>query len=221
MQADRFTVKAQEALAAAQSLARARRNPEVSPAHLLVVLLEQEGGIVVPVIRRAGADPERVRRRANEALDALPTISGDAASAPSLSRGLIEVLNRAERGGARDGRRVRLDRAPSPVARERAAARRRRLARPDRRGGRPGPRPAPRDRSEPRGQVSGAREVRPRPHRGRRAGQARPGHRPRRRGPPRDPGAVKAHEEQPGPDRGAGRGQDRDRRGARPADRVG
>ena len=96
MQADRFTVKAQEALAAAQSLARARRNPEVGPPHLLVVLLEQEGGIVVPVLRRAGADPERVRRRANEALDSLPTISGDAASAPSLGRGLIEVLSRAE-----------------------------------------------------------------------------------------------------------------------------
>jgi ATP-dependent Clp protease ATP-binding subunit ClpB len=96
MQADRFTVKSQEALAAAQSLARARRNPEVAPAHLLVVLLEQEGGIVVPVLRRAGADPERVRRRANEALDALPTISGDASAAPALSRQLIEVLNRAD-----------------------------------------------------------------------------------------------------------------------------
>ncbi len=96
MQADRFTVKSQEALAAAQALARARRNPEVAPAHLLVVLLEQEGGIVVPVLRRAGADPERVRRRANEALDALPTISGDASAAPALGRELIEVLNRAD-----------------------------------------------------------------------------------------------------------------------------
>ena len=70
MQADRFTVKSQEALAAAQRLAGARRNPEVAPQHLLLALLEQDGGIVVPVLRRAGADPERVRRRANEALDA-------------------------------------------------------------------------------------------------------------------------------------------------------
>ena len=96
MQADRFTVKSQEALAAAQSLARARRNPEVAPAHLLVVLLEQESGIVAPVLRRAGADPERVRRRANEALDALPTIAGEASAAPALGRELIEVLNRAD-----------------------------------------------------------------------------------------------------------------------------
>ena len=96
MQADRFTVKSQEALAAAQSLARARRNPEVAPAHLLVVLLEQEGGLVVPVLRRAGADPERVRRRANETLEAGPTLSGQSESAPALSSGLIEVLRRAE-----------------------------------------------------------------------------------------------------------------------------
>src|SRR5918999_265632 len=96
MQADRFTLKSQEVLAAAQRLAGARRNPEVAPAHLLVVLLEQEGGIVVPVLRRAGADPERVRRRANEALDALPTVSGDATSAPALGSALIELLKHAD-----------------------------------------------------------------------------------------------------------------------------
>ncbi len=96
MQADRFTVKSQEALAAAQRLAGARRNPEVAPAHLLVSLLEQEGGIVVPVLRRAGADPERVRRRANEALDGLPTVSGEATSAPALGSGLIELLQGAD-----------------------------------------------------------------------------------------------------------------------------
>ena len=96
MQADRFTVKSQEALAAAQRLAGARRNPEVAPPHLLVSLLEQEGGIVVPVLRRAGADPERVRRRANEALDALPTVSGDATGALALGSGLIDLLKHAD-----------------------------------------------------------------------------------------------------------------------------
>jgi ATP-dependent Clp protease ATP-binding subunit ClpB len=96
MQADRFTIKSQEALAAAQRLAGARRNPQVVPHHLLAALLEQEGGIVVPVLRRANADPEAVRRRTNEALDALPTVSGDATQAPGLDAQTIEVLNRAE-----------------------------------------------------------------------------------------------------------------------------
>src|SRR5919109_1073307 len=96
MQADRFTIKSQEALAAAQRIAGARRNPEVAPHHLLVALLEQEGGIVVPVLQRADADPEGVRRRANEALDALPTVTGDATAAPALGQALISLLNHAD-----------------------------------------------------------------------------------------------------------------------------
>ncbi len=96
MQADRFTIKSQEALAAAQKLAGARRNPEVAPHHLLAALLEQDGGIVVPVLRRANADPEAVRRRANQALDVLPTVTGDAATAPSLGSALISLLQAAD-----------------------------------------------------------------------------------------------------------------------------
>src|SRR3954462_13280366 len=96
MQADRFTIKSQEALAAAQRLAGARRNPEVAPVHLLLALLEQDGGIVVPVLRRAGADPERVRRLANEAADQLPTVTGDAASSPALGTALIDLLKRGD-----------------------------------------------------------------------------------------------------------------------------
>ena len=96
MQADRFTIKSQEALAAAQRLAGARHNPEVTPQHLLVSLLEQDGGIVVPVLRRAGADPERVRRRANEALDAQPKVTGEASAAPALGQDLIRLLQAAD-----------------------------------------------------------------------------------------------------------------------------
>src|SRR5512132_2050234 len=96
MQADRFTVKSQEALAAAQRLAGARHNPEVAPYHLLAALLEQDGGIVVPVLRRANADPEGVRRRANQALDTLPTVSGEAPAAPALGSDTIDLLKRAE-----------------------------------------------------------------------------------------------------------------------------
>ncbi|MEJ7789539.1 MAG: Clp protease N-terminal domain-containing protein, partial [Thermoleophilaceae bacterium] len=96
MQTDRFTLKSQEALATAQRLAGARRNPEAAPHHLLLSLLEQEGGIVAPVLRRAGADPDAVRRRANEALDGLPTVSGDVATAPTLGSSLIALLGGAE-----------------------------------------------------------------------------------------------------------------------------
>ena len=96
MQADRFTVKSQEALAAAQRMAGARANPQVTSYHLLAALLEQEGGIVVPVLERAGVDVHGVRRRANAALDGLATVRGDATQAPVLDAATIQALNRAD-----------------------------------------------------------------------------------------------------------------------------
>jgi ATP-dependent Clp protease ATP-binding subunit ClpB len=97
MQPDRFTIKSQEALAAAQRVASARRNSEVAPNHVLVALLEQEGGIVVPVLRKVGADPQAVRTRANHALDEAPTITGgQAGTTPTFSAATTELLRRAD-----------------------------------------------------------------------------------------------------------------------------
>ena len=56
MNADRMTVKTQEAIQAAQQLAESRRNPQIAPEHLLAVLLEQDAGVVVPVLQKLGAD---------------------------------------------------------------------------------------------------------------------------------------------------------------------
>ena len=67
MQPDRFTVKSQEALSAAQRLAGARHNAQVGAHHLLLALLEQDGGIVVPVLRRSNVVREAVRRLVKEA----------------------------------------------------------------------------------------------------------------------------------------------------------
>ncbi len=96
MQADRFTIKSQEALAAAQRLASARRNSEVAPHHVLAALLELEEGIIMPVLRRVGADPRSVRARANEALAQAPTVTGEAAASPSISAATTELLRRAD-----------------------------------------------------------------------------------------------------------------------------
>src|SRR4051794_14888277 len=96
MHADRFTIKSQEAFAAAQRIASARKNPQVTPHHLLLALLEQDGGIVVPVLERAGADPESVRRRANEALDAQPKVTGDATESPGFDFSVSKLLETGE-----------------------------------------------------------------------------------------------------------------------------
>jgi ATP-dependent Clp protease ATP-binding subunit ClpB len=95
MNADRFTIKTQEAVQAAVRLAGERSNPQITPEHLLAVLLEQDGGIVAPVLRKVGAAPEAVRAAVNAALDKLPTVSrGDAE--PGASTEFAQVVRAAE-----------------------------------------------------------------------------------------------------------------------------
>jgi ATP-dependent Clp protease ATP-binding subunit ClpB len=96
MQADRFTVKSQEAVAAAQALARDGRNPEIAPAHLLLALLEQQEGMAVPILQKVGADPAEVAAKAREAIAALPTL-GEGGEEPRMSSNLGRVLQGAER----------------------------------------------------------------------------------------------------------------------------
>ncbi len=95
MQADRFTIKSQEALAAAQRLAEERRNPQVGTEHLLAVLLQQEGGVVVPVLRKLGVDPAVVRRAVDAALDEAPTL-GEGGEGSQAGSELVAVLRAAE-----------------------------------------------------------------------------------------------------------------------------
>ncbi len=97
MQPDRLTIKSQEAFQAAQQLADDRRNPQTTPEHLLAVLLEQEEGVVVPVLRKLGVEPATVRQSVNAALDALPKLSDAAADPAAGSTELTQVLRTAEK----------------------------------------------------------------------------------------------------------------------------
>src|SRR6201991_1584648 len=96
MQADRFTIKSQEALQAATALAASRTNTETQPEHLLLALLEQPESVVLPVLRKLGANADAIRRELNAALDKLPTITAGA-NEPGTSRELMDVLRSAER----------------------------------------------------------------------------------------------------------------------------
>jgi ATP-dependent Clp protease ATP-binding subunit ClpB len=96
MQPDRFTIKSQEALEAAQRLAAERRNPQTRPEHLLAVLLEQDGGVVVPVLRKLGVDPVAVRQALTPALEALPRLASVGSEPTGGSNELNEVLRTAE-----------------------------------------------------------------------------------------------------------------------------
>src|SRR3954464_8407089 len=96
MQADRFTIKSQEALQAAIALAAGRNHTETQPEHLLLALLEQPESVVLPVLRKLGAQPDTIRRELNAALDKLPTITAGARE-PGTSRELMDILRAAER----------------------------------------------------------------------------------------------------------------------------
>jgi ATP-dependent Clp protease ATP-binding subunit ClpB len=89
---DKLTRKSQEALSEALQRASAAGNPSVDGLHLLAALVDQEGGIAVPLLRAAGTDPGAVATRANELLAQLPRVSGATASAPETSRQLLAAL---------------------------------------------------------------------------------------------------------------------------------
>jgi ATP-dependent Clp protease ATP-binding subunit ClpB len=101
MQADRFTEKSREAVASAQELARARQNPEIASAHLLLALLDQAEGMAIPVLQKVGSDPAALRAQVGEALAKLPTLSGGAE--PQMSSNLARVLRGAEGAMAKLG----------------------------------------------------------------------------------------------------------------------
>src|SRR3954452_25479983 len=101
MQADRFTVKSQEAVAAAQELARSRSNPEIASAHLLLALLDQAESMAVPVLQKVGADPAVVRKQAGEAIASLSTVSD--IDEVRMSSNLARVVRGAEQAMAKFG----------------------------------------------------------------------------------------------------------------------
>src|SRR3954452_24063355 len=96
MQADRFTVKSQEAVSAAQRLASEAPNAEVAPAHLLLALLDQDEGVVLPVLQRLGVDAQDARARAEEAIGRLPKLKGNTAPDVRPSSEFVWVLQQAE-----------------------------------------------------------------------------------------------------------------------------
>src|SRR5436190_1169368 len=103
MQPDRFTLKAQEAVAAAQRLAAARRNTEVAPPHLLLALLDQEDGLVVPVLQRLDANVAAIRAAAATAIGGLATATGPEQPDVPPSSSFVRVLQSAEREGTARG----------------------------------------------------------------------------------------------------------------------
>jgi ATP-dependent Clp protease ATP-binding subunit ClpB len=91
---NRWTLKSQEAFNSAVSSARGNNNPEVTPDHLLLALLGQEQGVVLPILQKVGTAPLALRNQADEAVSRLPKAYGGESR---LGRELQEVLDEADR----------------------------------------------------------------------------------------------------------------------------
>ena len=90
---NRWTLKTQEAVNTAIAAARSANNPEVTPDHLLLALLGQEEGIVLPILQKVGVAPLHVRNLAEDAVSKLPKSYG---SESRVSREFTALIDSAD-----------------------------------------------------------------------------------------------------------------------------
>ena len=91
----KWTLKTQEAMAAAIDQAKANSNPELTPDHLLAAVTRQDDTIVPAVLAKLGQAPLMVRNKADEAVDKLPKAYGG--DEPRLGRAANQVFDDAQR----------------------------------------------------------------------------------------------------------------------------
>src|SRR2546421_12631164 len=99
MDFSRFTEKLQEGLRSAQSIASRHGQQQLDVEHLLLALLEQEGGLAQSVLAKADANLETVHRRLTQEVEKLPRVSGTAQGMDQIyiTPRLQSLLTRAER----------------------------------------------------------------------------------------------------------------------------
>jgi ATP-dependent Clp protease ATP-binding subunit ClpB len=101
MRFDKFTLRVQEALQAAQTLASGHGHPGIEPEHLLLAFLEQPEGIVGAILKKLGADPGGIASELKRALGKQPRVEGAGLGQPGMTAGLNRVLDRALTEAAR------------------------------------------------------------------------------------------------------------------------
>jgi ATP-dependent Clp protease ATP-binding subunit ClpB len=93
MKLDKLTLKAQEAVEAAQGEARKRDQQYIQPEHLLLALLAQQDGVVRPLLKKMGVSPETIAERTLSEVSKFPTVDG---GQHYLAQPLLKVLDKAE-----------------------------------------------------------------------------------------------------------------------------
>jgi len=95
MRFDKFTLKVQEALQEAQSLAGSLGHQSIEPEHLLVCFLRQEDGIADAIINKLNASPQKIEKELNSYLKKQPSVGGTGAGQVYLSGRLNKIFDKA------------------------------------------------------------------------------------------------------------------------------
>jgi ATP-dependent Clp protease ATP-binding subunit ClpB len=95
MDPNKLTLKAQEALQEAKSIAEKKHQQQIEVEHLLAALLAQKDGIVIPILQKLGATPDLIHSQLENELNRIPQVTGRGAGQVYLSSRANEILNMA------------------------------------------------------------------------------------------------------------------------------
>jgi len=100
MRFDRFTLKAQEAVQASQEIANKYNHQAIEPEHVLIALLDQEGGIVPSILQKLGTGPGIVYQQVEAELEKMPKqygVTSQGYVSPNLKKVFDNAWNEAQR----------------------------------------------------------------------------------------------------------------------------
>ena len=96
---EKLTIKTQEALKTAQIEAEKRNHQQIDVEQLLFVLIDQEGGVILPILKKLGANSEGIKKSLEEELKKAPQVTGSGISSGQvyLTPRLIQTFEKAEK----------------------------------------------------------------------------------------------------------------------------
>jgi ATP-dependent Clp protease ATP-binding subunit ClpB len=96
---EKLTIKTQEALKTAQIEAEKRNHQQIDVEQLLFVLIDQEGGVILPILKKLGANSDGIKKSLEEELKKAPQVTGSGISSGQvfLTPRLIQTFEKAEK----------------------------------------------------------------------------------------------------------------------------
>ena len=110
MRMDKLTSMFQTALADAQSMALGKDHQFIEPVHVMLALLDQQGGSIRPLLAQMGINTQLLRTELVRELDRLATVSGSGGDV-QISNELSRLLNLTDKLAQKRKRQIHLQRA--------------------------------------------------------------------------------------------------------------